>query len=112
MPNQLFDIGTLGTFAGLTGATVVVTNAVARAINWNRAWFGLIVALVLCVGLTIYVGGKPVEYLLALLNACLVYLSAAGANSAAAASTSGPQPTDVAAEADGTQEAQFFRRWY
>ena len=51
VPAELFTWTSLGTFTGLTGATVVVTNAISRAVNWNPAWFGLGVALVLCLGL-------------------------------------------------------------
>jgi hypothetical protein len=105
---QLFTLPSLATFTGLTGATVVVTNAISRAVNWNPAWFGLAVAAVLCFGMATITNPTLIEYLLALLNSCLVYVSAAGTSSVGAAAQ-GPARTDVAAEMP-SQEG-FFRRW-
>jgi hypothetical protein len=83
---QLFTLAALGTFTGLTGATVVVTNTISRITNWAPAWLGFVVALLLCSAAPILANGfNWTQQLLAMLNACLVYLSAAGANTAGTA---------------------------
>ena len=108
LPTELFTFASLGTFTGLTGATVAVTNAAARALNWSPAWFGFVIALVLCEGLTL-IGGeaRAPELLLAALNACLVYLSAGGASAAGASVTGGnPLPPP------GTAKRGFWNRWF
>jgi hypothetical protein len=117
VPVELFTWSSLGTFTGLTGATVVVTNALARAIRWNPAWFGLAVAGVLSVGLTAFAsqsaasaGAAFGEYVLALLNACLVYVSAAGTSSIGAAATTGGAGGSDALAGPAGQEG-FFKRW-
>jgi hypothetical protein len=108
MDGQLFTWASLGTFTGLTGATVVVTNAISRAVRWNPAWFGLLVALVLCLGLAISNGKTALtDYALAILNACLVYVSAAGTNSVGAATTAPESTTEGPGGAGG-----FFRNWF
>jgi hypothetical protein len=106
---ELFTWTSLGTFTGLTGATVFVTNAISRAANWNPAWFGLVVALVLCLGFAAAAASPVMDYILAVLNACVVYVSAAGTNSvgAAATATGGGRPEGIGA---GDQRP-FFRPW-
>lgn len=106
---ELFTLTSLGTFTGLTGATVVVTNTVSRITGWSPAWFGFLVALILCSAVPAITNGFSLgQQLLALLNACLVYLSAAGANAAGGAVTgNAPLPPPGAGERRG-----FFGRWF
>ena len=108
IPAELFTWGSLGTFTGLTGATVVVTNAVSRAVNWNPAWFGLVVAAVLCGGLAIATYTHVTDFLLAALNACLVYVSSAGANSVGVAATAKNKSLETT---EVTPGSSFFRPW-
>ena len=111
---ELFSWASLGTFTGLAGATVVVTNALSRAINWTPAWFGLVVALALCLGLAIASEVEAQDYILALLNACLVYVSAAGANSVGVAATAPRSNEEHGATAEITSPSSqnFFRNWF
>jgi hypothetical protein len=98
---------------GLTGATVVVTNTAARAFGWAPKWLGLVVALVLCVGLAAARSSAIEEYVLALLNACLVYLTAAGASSAGAAAVSAPKEGGTLESSGGeAQPPRFFHSWF
>ena len=113
VPSDLFTWTSLGTLTGLTGATVVVTNTATRAFGWAPKWLGLAVALALCLGLAIVKSGALEEYVLALLNACLVYLTAAGASSAGAAAVSPPNAGGTPESAGGeTQPSAFFHRWF
>jgi hypothetical protein len=112
-PSDLFTWTSLGTLTGLTGATVVVTNTAARAFGWTPKWFGLAVALVLCVGLAAVRTSSIEEYVLAFLNACLVYLTAAGASSAGAAAVSPPNAGGALESSGGeAQPPTFFHRWF
>lgn len=110
--SDLFTWTSLGTLSGLTGATVVVTNTASRAFDWSPKWFGLVVSTVLCVGLAVVNSTVLSGYALALLNACLVYLTAAGASSAGAAAVS-PKPVGTL-ESIETDEpsSQLFPRWF
>lgn len=108
LPAELFTLASLGTFAGLTGATVAVTNTASRAFGWSPSWLGFAVAFALCEGLALlrpsWTGG---ELVLAGLNACLVYLSAGGA-SAATANLARNQPLPP----PGAGGQAFWSRWY
>ncbi len=113
LPSELFTWTSLGTLAGLTGATVVVTNAISRAISWNPAWFGLVVSLSLSVALAIVSKSSPADYILALLNGCLVYVSAAGTSSVGAAAST-PKQTSGLEGIEGRRTStngKFFQRW-
>ena len=112
IPSDLFTWTSLGTLSGLTGATVVVTNTAARAFDWAPKWLGLLVATVLCVGLAVMNSSAINGYALALLNACLVYLTAAGASSAGAAAIS-PKSGGTLESLDGeAPSSKLFPRWF
>ncbi len=111
LPTELFTWASLGTFTGLTGATVVVTNTAARAFDWSPRWLGLAIALVLCIGLAVANKSPLVDYLLALLNGCLVYLTAGGA-SAAGAVVVAPKPDGNLESLQKPRPNPFLRKWF
>lgn len=103
---QLFTLAALGTFTGLTGATVVVTNTISRITSWAPAWLGFVVALLLCSAAPIMANGfNRTQQLLAMLNACLVYLSAAGASTAGTAAMGDRPPP-------GRRPFSLFQFWF
>lgn len=105
---ELFTLTSLGTFTGLTGATVVVTNTVSRVAGWSPAWFGFAVALILCTGVPLMTAEFSwSQQLLAFLNSCLVYLSAAGAGGMGA-SAAGNAPLPPPGE---SAQRLWFPRW-
>jgi hypothetical protein len=91
--SQFFTWGSLATLAGATSATFVVTNTIQSALGWSAKWAGLIVAEVICLGAVFVAGQSGTDYIIALLNGCLVYLSAAGATAAGTTIANGPPPT-------------------
>ncbi len=112
IPSDLFTWTSLGTLSGLTGATVVVTNTAARAFDWAPKWLGLAIALILCLGLAIMNSSAINGYALALLNACLVYLTAAGASSAGAAAVRRKSGGTLESIDTDEQSSAFFHRWF
>src|SRR6266700_2121982 len=79
---QFFTWGALGTLAGATGGTFAVTNALSVAFGFSPKWLGLAVAEVIGLSTVIFFGELRREWLIAILNGCLVFLSAAGATGA------------------------------
>jgi hypothetical protein len=112
---QFFTLDSLATLAGATGATLVVTNTAKQAFGFFRSWFGLVVAQVVCVGLAIYLGRTGSDYVIAVLNGCLVYLGAAGASDAAGGRRLGrSRPTGRGNEETETSHGwrAFFGSWF
>ena len=111
---QFFTLDSLATLAGATGATLVVTNTAKKAFGFSRSWFGLVVAQAVFIGLAIHAGRTGSDYVIAVLNGCLVYLGAAGASDAAGANRLGrSKPTgrgDEATEPQGWRG--FFGSWF
>jgi hypothetical protein len=113
LAQQFFTMGSLATLAGATGATLVVTNAARQAFGFARAWFGLVVAEVICIGLAIYAGQTGSDFVIAALNGCLVYLGAAGASDAAGGKANeGAVPRGNEALEKPRGWRAFFGSWY
>ena len=112
-PDQFITVTSLGTMAGASAATFVVTNALKMAFNLAPKWLGLLIAQLICVGLAIMSNASGSDYVIAVLNGGLVFLSAAGASgvsgSAARATERGDEPGrgDVA-----PLRRRFFSSWF
>ncbi|WP_338664846.1 hypothetical protein VQH23_06650 [Pararoseomonas sp. SCSIO 73927] len=94
-PNDFFTTQSLLTFGGATAATFVVPNALQAALNFNPRWLALVVAEAVCVAVVLngQMNGSPAglaEYLVAVVNGCLVYCSAMGITSIGANATRQP----------------------
>ncbi|MER9227064.1 hypothetical protein NKI39_15765 [Mesorhizobium sp. M0664] len=109
LAQQFFTMASLATLAGAAGATLVVTNVAKQAFGFSRSWFGLVVAEVICVGLAAYARQNGSDFVIAALNGCLVYLSAAGASDA----VGGRQPGNGNNNAvqRGNNESAMRRGW-
>ena len=79
VPGDFFTRASLLTFGGATAATFVVPNALQAAFGFNPRWLALAVAELICLAVVASAHGGPIEYLIALVNGCLVFCSAAGA---------------------------------
>lgn len=93
-PTDFFTAGSLMTFGGATLATFIVPNAFQAAMNFNPRWLGFVVAQVICIG--VVATGDPsggsgglIDYVVAVINGCLVYCSAIGATSVGWNATAG-----------------------
>ena len=115
---QFFTWGSLATLAGATGATFVVTNTLRTAFDFAPKWIGLVIAQFVCIATAYYAGKVGSDYVIAILNGCLVFLSAAGASSAGAV-IANPRPIDatskggnVLAQQPLPKDSRFFASWF
>jgi hypothetical protein len=96
--NDFFTLQSLGTFAGASGATLLIANAIQHAFGFNPRWLALAVAEFVCLGVvaTGQVDGAAsvtvTPFFVAFVNGFLVFCSAAGL-------------TAVGAEAQGHTQA-------
>jgi hypothetical protein len=109
MPDEFFTWAALGTLAGASGATFVITNTLRSALGWSPKWLGLAVAQVICIGAAAELGKANSDYVIAILNGCLVYLSAVGV-----ASASGGAAASAVARGNASRAPQnrFFSPWF
>src|SRR6516165_10901348 len=92
-PSAFLDPATLSTFAVASAAVFAVTVTARRAFGINHPALPLVPAAAISFALAASAGtlGTVTGWLIALLNSCLLYCSAVGANeSATAASGAGP----------------------
>ncbi len=100
MANEFYTLTSLGTLVGATGATVAVTNALKTAFNLSPKWLGLLIAEIICLGILFAVGpAHASDWFIAVLNGCLVFVTAAGATSAGNAAVGGSSATTPGAAA-------------
>src|SRR5262249_8586763 len=109
LPDQFYTWPTLGTLAGASGATFIITNTLRSALDWSPKWLGLVVAQAICIGGGAVLGKQASDSVIAILNGCLVYLSAVGVASA----TAGVAPTVVArGDAVRPPSHRFLSSWF
>ena len=110
--NDFFTLQSLGTFAGATGATVVISNSVQRVTNRNPAWLALFIAELICLLTVFWVHESAPEsvqivysdYFVAVVNGFLVFCSAAGSTAVGAAATGGAtQAAPAVARGDASE---------
>lgn len=111
--NELLNWGMLGTLAGLSLATVIITSVVSDAFGVQKRWFALVVAALLSVLGTVFntdLSGASNMVMawtsvlsLAIINAFVVYTSATGINSiwASGKQASLPQTGNYGGGGDG-----------
>jgi hypothetical protein len=88
IPQDFFTAGTMLTLTGATGATFIICNTIQRAFDFNPRWLGLVVAeIIVLSGVYGVSQGTLVDYLVGMVNGCLVFCSAAGATGALGSST-------------------------
>lgn len=111
--NDFFTLQSLGTFAGATGATVVISNSIQRVTNRNPAWLALLIAELICLMTVFWVHESAPDttqivhsdYFVAVVNGFLVFCSAAGSTAVGAAATGGRRQTVPAVARGDVSEA-------
>ena len=128
--NDFFTLQSLGTFAGATGATLVISNSLQRVLNRNPAWMALVVAEVICIATVVLTHESASEgttilmsdYFVAVVNGFLVFCSAAGSTSVGGAVTGEANPaapaiargsaTEAASVPGTTARRSYFTTWF
>jgi len=92
-PKELYTIATLATFAGSSGAVLVLYNTFRRLLKRENLWAAFTISLVVSYVVGSATGGLKLDYgyFLAFLNGCLLFTAAAGGQEI----ISQPQPPAV-----------------
>jgi hypothetical protein len=119
LPGDLFTRASFTTLAGATGAVYVVCNTIQRVFNYNPKWLALAVSLLVS-GIAAFItkDKEPIglKYVFAVLNGCLIFMAAAGANQLTAptnpATGGGAAPSPSRAATASPKKRKFFTRWF
>jgi len=108
LPQDFITWADMLSLGGASSATFVVGGAIQHVLNRNVRWISLAVALVLGAFLFLTQASEPrlLDWILGLVNGCLIYLTAVGMNSVAAVTT-GP----VDALGGAAERRSFLTRW-
>ena len=111
---DFFTTNSLGTFGGVTLATVAVGNASALLFKRDIKAVPFVAALVLCVLLAADSNalGSVKEWIVSLLNGCLVFCTAAGAQVTTLITTQGHDAAEQRAQAaPAGRRVPWLRSW-
>lgn len=78
--SSFLTLESLATLGGTTLATIVVSNTYRVIFKKDPKIFALIFSIAICVFFAVYSHAEPVNYLVAVINGCLVFCSAFGLN--------------------------------
>jgi hypothetical protein len=111
MPEEFFTVESMLTLTGATLITMVMTNTVQYAFNFNPKWFGLLIAFLVSITGVIIVGNHSfVAYLVGVLNGFLIYANSAGIMQMAG--TKKPEPSADNMSGYVTIKRKFHNKWY
>ncbi len=113
-PTEFFSHSTILTLAGASGAVYVVTSAIQHAMNYNPRWLALLLSIVLGIGGAAALQAPMlVDYMVGLVNGCLIYFTTVGINSISAKpSPGGMVSKGVGKPTMGEQHLTFRSRWF
>jgi hypothetical protein len=83
IPGDFFNVASLGTLAGATGAVYIVCGTIQKVFNYNPKWLALLVSVLisfLVASVTATENSQLTKYIVALLNGFLIYATATGTN--------------------------------
>ncbi len=103
--NDFFTLQALATFGGITFAVTVIVNTFRSLVNRDPKFVAFVVALVLCFAIAWSTLKQPLDYLITLLNGCLVYCTSMGLNSQVNITTATPSRP----ETRGKERPQFLK---
>ncbi|MFX0195173.1 MAG: hypothetical protein ACFFCW_03540 [Candidatus Hodarchaeota archaeon] len=112
--NDFFTSQALVTFGGITFAITVIVNTFRSLTNREPKFIAFLVSLTLCFAIAWSTIKQPLDYLIALLNGCLVYCTSMGLNSQVNISTTTPsKPPTRGEKRDKFLKLinHFFRPW-
>jgi hypothetical protein len=106
---DFFTAKALGTFTGASVATVIVSNTVRVLIGKDWRFIPFVVALVFAYAASRIVGDPHTfpDYLLVLLNGCLLFCTAIGANDVLVAQA---QPDGIRRQS--ARRVRWLQSWY
>ena len=78
--SNFLTLESLATLGGTTLATIVVSNTYKVIFKKDPKIFALIFSIGICLLFAIYSHAEPINYLVAVINGCLVFCSAFGLN--------------------------------
>ena len=114
LPTEFFSQSTILTLAGASGAVYVVTSAIQHVMNYNPRWLALLLSIVLgIVGAAVLESPTLIDYMVGLVNGCLIYCTTVGINSISAEpSSSGMVSKGVGGPTMAAQHRTFRYRWF
>ncbi len=111
-PDAFFTAQSFSTVAGASAMVFFVSNALQKALDFNPRWLALVLSeLIVLAGTYInHTAQVPSDYLLAVLNGCVVYCAAVGGATVAGAAREKGAPRGAVPPAKARR--RFTEAWF
>lgn len=112
-PDSFFTMQSFTTFSGCAAMVYFVSAALQKSFNFNPKWFALVLSEVIVIVGTYYSHAAQVgsDYILAVINGCVVYSSAIGM--AAISGATSERGVDRGLDNARIQRRRYFTQsWY
>jgi hypothetical protein len=110
---SFFTADSFGTVAECTAAIIIFTNTVRKLTRWTTPLIPFVISLAVGFVVAGAFAGKlngPAEWLIALLNSCLLFLTASGGQEAAVLAGQAQPPGAVTRQS--ATPVRFFSSWF
>ena len=119
IPKDFYTPATFFTLGGMATAVWVVTSSIGHLVTIGekpKRWVGFLLSLLFALlGVSLLQDKTPATWIIGAVNACLVYLTAVGANTVAAPAMDRGRPASPVKETAALVEkkrSRFFASWW
>jgi|HubBroStandDraft_6_1064221.scaffolds.fasta_scaffold802754_2 hypothetical protein len=119
LPDNYFDRNGIGTLAGSSGAVFIVNSVLFKLVpTFDPRWIAFVLSLALGIGRAVPGAKDWLDYVLGVLNGCLIFLTAAGGNQAAGAAETRVRAGSLSGKSKEQQfrarreTPTFFESWF
>jgi hypothetical protein len=114
VPTDFFASSAFYSVAGASSIVFVISNTLQTAFNFNPRWLALVLSEFIAVfGMYLSKSAQtPSDYVIALLNGCLIYCTTNGVNSIGNATAKSGRAKGFVGADTGQKRRQFFTPWY
>lgn len=111
--NSLFTIESMATLAGASGMTYIVSSTIQQVFNYNPKWLALLIAITISVLIVINGGGESIDYVMAIINGCLIYTTTIGGNTIISRVSEGAEIDRNSQDyRNNKKPMKFFSSWF
>ncbi len=111
--NQLLDAATLSSLTGSSVAVLLAGNVAQYVFNWNPRWFGLAVACVISVSVTVSAQhAAAIDWVVCMLRAFQIYAAAVGLATVTAPRSLKHRVSQASSKQSQSAQKKFLTSWY
>lgn len=111
--NQLIDAATLSSLTGSSVAVLLAGNVAQYVFNWNPRWFGLAVACMISISVTLTTQhASAIDWVVCMLRTFQIYATAVGLATVTAPKSLRHRVSPASSKQSQPAQKKFLTSWY